>query len=240
MPRIGVTMAWAAATERGPARVTLNEAYVRAVEAAGAVPVMIPPGGNEAAVGAYLDVIDGLVLTGGGDVDPTRYGETAHASVAGVSGERDDMEFAVVRGALERGMPVLAICRGMQVLNVALGGSLVQHIPEAFPGSQHQQTPAEARSALTHDVRLELDSLAARVMGVTGLRTNSMHHQAMGRPGDGIVATGWAADGVIEACELRGRAVLGVQWHPEELAGEREARALFAWIAAEAGARGSE
>lgn len=232
LSRIGVTMAAAAGDPSRPARVQLNDAYVRAVERGGGLPILIAPGAPEAVIAGYLDLIGGLVLTGGGDIDPACYGEAPHATVAGVSQARDAMELAVVRGALARGLPVLAICRGMQLLNVALGGSLIQHIPAAFVGSQHQQE--EPRDAVTHDVRLTAGSLVARVCGAAAFPVNSMHHQALGRVGEGLAVTGHALDGVVEACEMPGRPVLGVQWHPEELAARPESTRLFEWIAAEA------
>lgn len=232
---IGVTMAFAAGDGGRPARVQVNAAYVRAVAEAGGLPVLLAPGVGEAVLDRWLDGIRALVLTGGGDVDPARYGESSHATVAGVSAERDVLEFWAVRGALARGLPMLAICRGMQLLNVALGGSLIQHVPERFSGSNHQQE--EARDAVTHDVRLVPGSLAARVCGSAAFAVNSMHHQALGRLGEGLVVTGHALDGVVEACEMPGRPVLGVQWHPEELTAREEARRLFAWVVAEAGRR---
>ncbi|MCC6386333.1 MAG: gamma-glutamyl-gamma-aminobutyrate hydrolase family protein [Dehalococcoidia bacterium] len=236
MVPIGVTMAFAAGDGGRPARVQVNAAYVRAVAEAGGLPVLLAPGAGTAVIEGWLEGIAGLVLTGGGDIDPARYGEAPHATVAGVSAERDALELAAVRGALARGLPVLAICRGMQLLNVALGGSLIQHVPEWFAGSNHQQE--EARDAVTHDVRLTVGSLAAEVCGTAAFAVNSMHHQALGRMGEGLVVSGHALDGVIEACEMPGRPVLGVQWHPEELTARGEARRLFAWAVAEAGRRG--
>jgi putative glutamine amidotransferase len=183
--------------------------YADAVAAAGGTPVFMP--GTDAALDV-LNYVDGLVLTGGADVSPARYGEAAHPTVYGVDDNRDEVEIALVAKALKIGIPLLAICRGMQVLNVATGGSLVQHI-EPGTGDHHAAWDV-APDSLVHEVAFTDGSLASRAYG-SHCRVNSLHHQALGRLGAGVVATGFATDGTIEAAEMREHQVLAVQWHPE-------------------------
>jgi putative glutamine amidotransferase len=185
--------------------------------------------------------VHGLVLTGGGDVDPARYSEARHEKTDGVSAERDEMEARATTIALDRHMPLLAICRGLQILNVTLGGSLYQDIPSEFATKiNHAQTSGDApaeRSEVTHGVTVEEGCRLAGLLGSTVLDVNSMHHQSAKRIGDGLRPVAWAPDGVVEGLELPGsdRFVVAVQWHPEELVGEHEhARTLFAAIAQEA------
>jgi len=164
---------------------------------------------------ALLDRIDALLLAGGADVDPGSYGATPHPETGITWPERDRFEIAMIRRAIQREMPVLGACRGMQVLNVALGGTLHQHLPEVIGTDQHRHTPG---SFGDHDVRLEPGSLAARAVGADRTTVKSHHHQGIAELADTLVATGWSADGeVIEAAELPGAPyVLGVLWHPEE------------------------
>ena len=217
-PLIGIC----AATERArwglwdrPA-VLLDRGYVDAVVRAGGLAILLPP--QQAATDdpdALLDPLDGLVLAGGVDVDPALYGQAADAHTDPPQPERDAFELALLRRALDRDLPVLAICRGMQVLNVALGGTLYQHLP-ADPGQlDHRRTPGSFDGA-DHDVRLESGSLAARAAGEEAHATKSHHHQGIDRLGEGLRATGWAEDDLAEAIELpAARFALGIQWHPE-------------------------
>ena len=218
-----------------PERVSLNLSYLSALEAAGLVPIVLAPGIGPASFAAILRSAQGLVLTGGGDLDPRLYGEDpAGTDMNSVSAARDDLEWQALAEADRSGLPVLAICRGMQVLNVARGGSLHQDI------SGHAQTSdgVTPRDALTHGVRLEPRSCLAGILGDALLRTNSMHHQAVNRLGTNLVMAGWSEDGTIEALTEPGeRFVVGVQWHPEELATAQEhARRLFAAFALACGA----
>jgi putative glutamine amidotransferase len=183
--------------------------YADAVTAAGGTPVFMP---CTAAALDVLDYADGLVLTGGSDVSPTHYGEEPHPAVYGVDDVRDEVELSLVAKALHNSIPILAICRGMQLLNVATGGSLVQHI-EPGVGDQHAAWDV-APHALVHDVTFVDGSLASRSYGST-CRVNSLHHQALGRLGEGVVATGFATDGTVESAEMPEHSVLAVQWHPE-------------------------
>ena len=190
--------------------------YPAAVQRAGAIALVLPP---DPAAGEspdpYLDRIDGLLLAGGSDIDPGTYGAEHHPETHVTWPERDRFEIALARRALDRDMPVLGICRGMQLLNVALGGTLIQDLPEVLGHEDHRRTPGAFSD---HEVHLEPGSLAARAAGAERLAVKSHHHQGIARLGDGLVASGWSNDdGVIEAVELTGRPfALGVLWHPEE------------------------
>ena len=213
-----------------PERAYLNSTYVRAVQEAGGVPLLVVPQHDPRAQAALLERVGGVLLTGGGDVDPARFGETPHATVTEVSPSRDAVEISLAHHALERGLPLLAICRGIQVLNVALGGSLHQDIA-SFPGTSIEHSQKGPREVPTHAVKIEVRSRLADVTGAHDLDVNSMHHQAINQLGRGLRAVAHAPDGVIEGAELEdaGRFVLGVQWHPEELVSHQDAaRRLFA------------
>ena len=219
-PNIGVT----AATERvsygvweeipaiiSPAR------YVQAVQRAGGRAVLLPPNSEDAKdPGGVLELLDALVVTGGaGDLDPTLYGDERHPETGPVQEERDAYELALVRGALEREMPILGICRGMQILNVAYGGTIEQHLPDVLGHEEHRHTPGIFAD---HEVRLDPDSLAARAAGANRTPVKSHHHQGIRDVGNGLAVTGRAAeDDAVEAIEDPSCAfVLGVLWHPEE------------------------
>ncbi len=218
-PLVGVTAA-TAFDSRGFERASLNLSYLRAIEAAGAVPLVLTPGMAREQLEAALGRCSGLVLSGGGDVSPRRYGHVPHESIIGVSEARDELEFAALAAAERAGLPVLAICRGMQVLNVALGGSLVQDIPSMVEGALAHSVQ-EPRHGPAHEVEVGAESRLARIVGRTRVEVNSRHHQAIDRPGEGLVVTARASDGIIEAVEVPGsRFVVGVQWHPEDMAGQ--------------------
>jgi putative glutamine amidotransferase len=206
-------------------------AYVSAVERAGGRPLVVPP--SEEGVEETLDALDGLLLSGGEDIDPARYGAEAHPQTVGVRPERDRAELALLEGALARDMPVLAVCRGSQVLNVARGGDLVQHLPEVVGDEKHKHTPGVFAD---HDVRIEPTSRLARVLGDRA-PVKSHHHQGYGRIGSGLREVAWAEDGIVEALEdPEHRFALGVLWHPEE----GEDFALFAELVAQARAYRAE
>jgi putative glutamine amidotransferase len=209
--------------------------YVDAVHRAGAMALLLPP--DPVLIDApdeILDRIDGLMLAGGGDIDPGAYGAAPHPETIGSVPERDAFEVALVRRALERDIPVLGICRGMQVLNVACGGTLHQHLPELVGHGDHRRVLGSFDGA-DHDVRLAPGSLAARAAGEELHAAKSHHHQGVDGVGDGLVVTGWAQrDELPEALEAEGnRFALGVQWHPE--ADERSR--LIAALVEEARAR---
>lgn len=190
----------------------IPEIYIAAVWAAGGQPVVITSAVPAEAVPQYLDMVDGLILSGGGDVNPARYGRQREELTHDVSDSRDAMELTLARHALSRQIPVLAICRGNQVLNVALGGTLVQDLVTA--GRDDHRTSGVPPTS--HDVRIRAGSLLAKVMGAERLQVNSLHHQGVDDVGEGLQAAALAPDGSIEAIELDGPGwALGVQWHPE-------------------------
>ena len=210
----------------------LPASYVDTVAAAGGRPVLLPPGGSggdeDATAAGVIEAIDALVLVGGGDIDPARYGQVPHAATSGVDPGRDASELALLRAALRADLPVLAICRGMQLLNVHLGGTLVQHVPDVVGHDGHQ--PARGCFADV-EVVTEAGSMVAKIVGETGT-VRCSHHQAIDRLGDGLVVTARSADGLAEAVELpAARFVVGVQWHPEEDADRRPFEALLDAIA---------
>lgn len=202
-------------------RFTLNlgENYVRGVQAAGGIPLVIPPNLEERALRGMFERLDGLLLSGGGDIDPALFGEPRHPATANISVERDRSELALARWALAENKPVLGICRGIQVLNVAAGGTLVQHIPDEAPGAiSHSFELTVPRAHVAHTVRIQPGACLSRLLGATEAPTNSWHHQSCRAPGQGIVYTAWASDGVVEGAEAPGhRFAVAVQWHPEDL-----------------------
>jgi putative glutamine amidotransferase len=196
----------------------VNDVYTAAVIRSGGAPILLPP--NEPAEASrLLDRIDGLILSGGGDISPKLYGGGQHEEIYAVDETRDLFEFALVRGARERRMPVLAICRGLQVVNVAMGGSLIEDIPTEMGSTDHAlRGPGVVNGHQT--VKLEPDSLVADVIGDTEVCVNSIHHQAVRDVGDGLRAAGWATDDVVEVLDPLDHSwpLLAVQWHPEYLA----------------------
>jgi putative glutamine amidotransferase len=219
-PNIGITAATESVRygvwEEVPAFIS-PASYVRAVQRAGGRPILLLPDPEDAGdPNGVLDLIDALILTGGaGDVNPALYGEERHPETGPIQEERDAYELALARGAVERGVPTLGICRGMEVLNVVYGGSIEQHLPDILGHKEHRHTPG---TYADHEVLLEPGSLAARAAGAERTPVKSHHHQGIKEVGDGLKATGWATeDDAIEALEDPSRRfVLGVLWHPEE------------------------
>lgn len=186
-------------------------AYVHAIERAGGRPLLVPP--SEDGVDETLDALDGLLVSGGPDVDPRLYGQDAHPATGGVDAARDRAELALLTAALERDLPVLAVCRGSQLLNVARGGDLVQHLPDLVGDETHKHTPG---AFADHDVEIAAETRLGSLVGDRA-PVKSHHHQGFGRLGDRLVETAWAADGTVEALEdPEKRFALGVLWHPEE------------------------
>jgi putative glutamine amidotransferase len=212
-PLIGIT-AYAEQTRWGvweeeAALVPLS--YVRAVEHAGGRALILPP--SEDGLEETLDALDGLILSGGNDLDPSLYGADAHPKTDAPRPARDQAELRLLQAALERDMPVLAVCRGSQLLNVARGGDLVQHLPDEVGHERHKHEPGTFSD---HDVRLDPDSRVGTILGEHA-PVKSHHHQAYGKLGEGLREAGWADDGTVEALEDPDkRFAIGVLWHPEE------------------------
>jgi putative glutamine amidotransferase len=199
--------------------VAVPETYLAALSRAGTRAAMVMPDEfGEREADELLDRFDGLLLIGGGDLDPETYGQPREPQVYGVSARRDSLELALTRAAIARAMPTLAICRGHQVLNVALGGTLEQNI---VPGDVPHGRPGVAGGSMIHPVRVRDGSRLATMLGATRAEVSSQHHQAVDKLGDDLEAVAWADDGVIEGIELTNRAhwAIGVQWHPEDTAG---------------------
>jgi putative glutamine amidotransferase len=229
----------------------MGQRYVRVLAAAGAVPWLIPLlHGDEATLRYIYDRLDALFLTGGVDVDPARYGEARHERCDRADPDRDWTEITLIRWALADGKPILGVCRGIQVINVACGGSLYQHVPEQLRSDiKHDCFPAPVASApgspytrdyLAHPVRIDTGSRLGGLLGAAELLVNSMHHQGIKQMAPGLRASVYAPDGLIEGVEASdGRYLVGVQWHPEELADTHAPhRRLFTdFIAAAGGQR---
>ena len=218
-PRIGICAAIEQArwTVWDQQAVLLSRAYMDAIQQAGGLALMIPP--DPALVAdpdEVLDLLDGLILAGGADIDPAAYDAETHPETTGTNPERDSFEVALARRALERDIPLLGICRGMQLMNVARGGTLAQHLPDDLGHEDHRRHPGSFDDA-DHAVHLKDGSLAAQAAGEEHHGTKSHHHQGIAVLGEGLEATGWSVlDELPEAIEAPGhRFALGVQWHPE-------------------------
>lgn len=219
-PVIGITCT-DLRVEDAPPRYAQNQSYVTAVERAGGAPFLIPQIAEVDLLAALYRRCDGILLPGGGDVAPALYHERPRAELRSVSHVRDDMEMLLTRWALDPAAPkpLLAICRGIQVLNVAMGGSLYQDLSQRRRETQLHDSQGHARTYLAHQVEVVQPSLLYRVAGETVLQTNSFHHQAIKKPAPRLSVTAWATDGVVEAVEVPDHPfAIGVQWHPEELA----------------------
>ena len=233
-PTIGITTS---VDERG--FFSLRPEYARAVEKAGGLPLLLAPAAPAEAA-ALLDRLDGIVLSGGSDIDPAIYGEAPHPTSRWVR-ERDDFELALAREAVARDRPLLAICRGQQVLNVALGGTLVQDIPSQLPSAGPHYPKDVPRWEPAHDVEILPGTRLRAIVGQDVLTVNSFHHQAVRDVGPGLRVSARGTDGVIEAVESEGhRFVVGVQWHPEAMWNrDPDHQELFRGLVAEAGERRS-
>ncbi|MHB9032354.1 MAG: gamma-glutamyl-gamma-aminobutyrate hydrolase family protein [Anaerolineae bacterium] len=213
-----------------PQLIEARQAYVDALVLAGATPMLLPPTADESAALRMLAACSGLLLIGGGDLETKQYGEVDRGKLTYVSPERDRIELQFTRWALTRGLPILGICRGIQTLNVAAGGTLIQDIPSEVPGAVNHAVSYQAGEGYAHAVTVSQGTLLAKSVGVSGdLQVNSHHHQAVARLASGFMISAAAPDGVIEAIELpRAAYVLGVQWHPEGLVpDDNAASALF-------------
>lgn len=234
-PLIGLTTSWTDGS--GSAVHTIADAYVKAVYMAGGMPLPIPclP---ENAVAELLSHLDGLVLTGGADVDPAHFGDLPWPGLGAICPQRDALELPLARSAMDLGLPILAICRGMQVLNVAAGGTLYQDLYSEFPGVLKHQQKAP-RWYPTHPVEVTADTLLHRLSGRSTIWVNSFHHQAIRDLAPGFIVSGRSPDGVIEAIEYPSAGfVVGVQWHPEAMvSSEATAGRLFETLVEEAKTR---
>jgi len=228
MARIGITSS--PIEHHGLALESVNVAYIDAIVRAQGIPVLLPVLKPKMAA-ASLDGIDGLLLSGGGDIDPTVYGATPVEEIYGVDRRRDAYELALVKAALKRNIPMLGVCRGHQLINVALGGKLIQHVPH-LTEVNHQER--ERFGELIHQVRVDPDSLVATVLRTDQLGVNTLHHQAVAQPGRGLRVVAMSDDGLIEAVEHDDRRVIGVQWHPELLQHRKDQRRLVRWLVDEA------
>lgn len=195
-----------------------NQTYIQALEEAGGVPVLVPLYSQAETLATLRGRFDGLLLTGGGDVDPARYGEAAIPETQEPSQPRDEVEIAIAQSALAERIPVLGICRGIQLLNVACGGTLYQDIHTQVPGARNHNLTNRVRGSKAHPVSIEAGSLLARATGVTQHEVNSFHHQSVKGPGKGVRIIARAPDGVVEAIEVTAYPFgLGVQFHPERM-----------------------
>lgn len=197
----------------------LMPAYIEAIRMAGGLPVMIPLGLTELELSAILARVDGLLIPGGGDIEPGQYHGQHHATMYGIDPDRDRVELYLVRQAAAQQKPMLAICRGLQITNVALGGTLWEDVKLFMPDAiTHDYNQVQPRNHLAHAVNLQPDSLLSRQIGRSQTRVNSLHHQGIRRLASDLHATATAPDGLIEGVELPGHPyAVGVQWHPENL-----------------------
>lgn len=226
-PYIGIPCGTTRNPEWSPALHGHRETYISAVVAAGGVPLLLPLVDDEDVLRASYDLIDGLLLAGGGDVEPHHYGEEPIPELGAVDPLRDRVELWLARRAAAEAKPILAICRGIQVLNVALGGSLYQDIAAQLRSEVVHNSSAIKQdwSYMAHELRLEPGSQLAQLLGVERLPVNSLHHQAVKAVAPGLQAVGWSPDGVVEALESTGgRFIIGVQCHPEALQAEADVR----------------
>jgi putative glutamine amidotransferase len=217
--------------------ISVAEAYVQAVLRAGGVPVLIPVGLSNSQVGEIYSHLQGLLLTGGGDVDPVLYGGVPHPRVYDVEPQRDALEISLVQQAARDGLPFLGICRGIQTINVALGGKLYTDISDQHPGAlRHDMMPGFPRSFIAHSVEIKPGSRLASLTGLPSLEVNSLHHQGIRSVAPALQATCFAPDGLVEAVELPDHPfALGIQWHPEWLPESAPMQAILRGFIAAAG-----
>lgn len=221
-PFIGITSSYDGGKRKNSLRPNrelyyLNRSYVLSIQKAGGIPLIIPPIDDLKNIDTVLDKINGLLLTGGHDIHPKAYGAKRHLKTDTLESLRQNYELALTKRALKLGIPILAICLGCQMLNIAAGGTLIQDIPSQIPKSLiHSQK--EKRDKLTHWVNIENNSFLYRIIGKRKLQTNTFHHQSIARVAPGFRGVAKATDGIIEAIEsIDGKFFLGIQWHPEEL-----------------------
>jgi putative glutamine amidotransferase len=189
-----------------------------AIAKAGGLPVLIPASVDLETLRAIYERLDGVLLPGGGDVDPSIYHADRHATTGGIDDDRDRTEMALTRWAMEDDLPAFGICRGIQVMNVALGGTLIQDVPSYIETQLRHDTSNEPRSTIMHTVAMSDDSRLADIMGDTQVHVNSLHHQSIEKAAAAVRVTGYAPDGVVEAMEVPDKHfIMAVQWHPEDM-----------------------
>ena len=237
-PLIGyATRSGVTSTGYAAPRFANNESYARAIADAGGVPLMIPSIADEEALGALYETLDGLLLTGGPDIDPARYGQERHPKTDGGDAAMEHAEVSLARRALRDGLPVFGICRGIQTLNVVAGGTLYQDVADELRTPITHPADANGRDYLAHEVRITEGTRLGRAVGRAEIKVNSLHHQAVRDVAPGFVAAAEAPDGVVEAIENPALPfAVGVQWHPEELyrADDSAANLFRAFVAAAA------
>ncbi|HKI53314.1 MAG TPA: gamma-glutamyl-gamma-aminobutyrate hydrolase family protein [Anaerolineales bacterium] len=226
-PLIGITTNQSKNTHGHPT-VMVMQSYVNAVMQAGGVPVLVPSMIHEDGWDALYARLDGILFSGGGDISLKRFSGEAHPRVDDVDPERDSVEIKMLQSAVEDGKPFLGICRGCQVMNVALGGTLYTHIQDQLPNSLDHAYPGNRRTVLVHEVKLEEGTHIAEVMGEPILKVNSLHHQGLKDIAPSLKITGYAPDGLVEAVELPDHPFgIAVQWHPEWLTDQQPTKNLF-------------
>ncbi|MCB2213862.1 gamma-glutamyl-gamma-aminobutyrate hydrolase family protein [bacterium] len=227
-PLIGITSSLKQ-NKAGTSVCTVGQAYVTAITNAGGIPLIIPIRTEMDHLPNLVARLDGLLLSGGGDIHPRFFQGDNHPKIYGVSEERDQLEFNLVRLILEAHKPLLAICRGIQVLNVTFGGSLLTHIEDQFPNPlKHDWFPDYPRDKIAHSVSLACGRLLHDICRADDIQVNSLHHQGIDQVGDGLEAIAFAPDGLVEGVVVKGeRFALGMQWHPECLSDNPQMQALF-------------
>jgi putative glutamine amidotransferase len=228
-PLIGATTYRENLTDLPKTFIGQNAAYSRAIMRAGGIPVMIPVGIPESDLACLLDSLDGVVLTGGADINPARYGVKMHPEIGAIDQARDEMEIPLVRMIVEMKKPFLGICRGFQMLNVALGGTLFTHVADQLPNALHHPNYTnQCRDLLVHTVSVEADSQLAKIFGSTEVWVNSLHHQGVDKIAKGLRPTAFAPDTLAEGLEMADHPFgIAVQWHPEALPENPQMQALF-------------
>ena len=227
-PTIGIT-GELTLNQSGAPVCRIGQAYIQAIRKAGGIPLLIPIGIDLNHLDDLLSLLDGILLSGGGDIDPRHFNGTLHPSLSGVSAERDELEFVLIEKTLTADLPMLAICRGIQVLNVALGGTLHTDLADQFPDAlKHDWYPDHPRDKLGHTVSLNRNSVLHEILSSDVVPVNSLHHQGTAELAEGLEAIAFAPDGLVEAVSVKDASFgLGVQWHPECLPDDPGMQALF-------------
>jgi putative glutamine amidotransferase len=227
-PIIGITSGLAQ-NKSGATICQVGQAYINAISRAGGLPVIIPIGIGEQGAIDLVDTLDGILFTGGGDIDPVHFNGEPHPRVYGIEPERDRLEFTLLKAVLDRHIPFLAICRGIQVLNVAFSGTLHTHIQDQLPEAmKHDWFPGYPRDKIAHSVSLTCGSILNNIFDEDDIQVNSLHHQGIDKVGNGLEAIAFAPDGLVEGLVVNGeKFALGVQWHPECLPDDAGTQNLF-------------